>query len=264
VTRVIVLDGPRSPAANMALDEAALHAASRRGIATVRVYTWSPPGLSLGRSQPIGEVRVEVLPRLGVLPVRRPTGGRAILHLPGDLTYSIAAPAESPLHRASVEEAAFLAASAVARALSRLGVPARPGGLVSYKPAGPLCLAARWSGDVLVGDYKVSGAAVARTRGATLVHGVILVRGDRSLWREIVPDRFSRSLERYERWVRGLEALGYSLPPAGFAEALRAEVEPLLGGPVERGMLAWGLVEEADRLAREKYSSGSWTLWARA
>src|SRR5690242_15884224 len=88
---------PRQEAAwNMAVDEALLESVIGNGAPpAIRLYTWSRPGLTVGRFQDI--VRTldleECLAR-GILPVRRITGGRGILH-GDDLTLSIAASLES-------------------------------------------------------------------------------------------------------------------------------------------------------------------------
>ena len=82
-----------SPAAdgalNMAVDEAILLAvAEGASPPTLRFFDWTPPCLSLGYSQPAAEVDRSQLARLGYGLVRRPTGGRAILHT-DELTYSV-------------------------------------------------------------------------------------------------------------------------------------------------------------------------------
>jgi lipoate-protein ligase A len=81
--------GNRSPAANMAIDEAILTAHSEGKVPpTVRFYGWSPATLSIGYFQKAQEVDFEALRSEGIGFVRRPTGGRAVLH-DKELTYSI-------------------------------------------------------------------------------------------------------------------------------------------------------------------------------
>jgi lipoyl(octanoyl) transferase len=53
-----------------------------------RLYGWSPPALSLGFHQPVTDVDTDALKRAGYDLVRRPTGGRAVLHA-DEITYSI-------------------------------------------------------------------------------------------------------------------------------------------------------------------------------
>lgn len=54
----------------------------------VRVYGWAPPAISLGWHQPVDEIDLKNCEDSGIDVVRRPTGGRAILHS-NELTYSV-------------------------------------------------------------------------------------------------------------------------------------------------------------------------------
>src|SRR5258708_39409593 len=81
-------DGPT----NMAVDEAILEAGGRGdSLPTLRLYSWTPPCLSLGYSQPIGDPDLSPIEARGCLVVRQLTGGRAILHT-DPLTYNVALP----------------------------------------------------------------------------------------------------------------------------------------------------------------------------
>ena len=89
----LIEDGPGSGGWNMGVDEALL-ASAVAGRATLRLYSWDGPWLSLGYGQPSrGDLRSACL-EAGVGMVRRVTGGRAVLH-GSDLTYAIAAPEEA-------------------------------------------------------------------------------------------------------------------------------------------------------------------------
>jgi lipoate-protein ligase A len=81
-------------AENMALDEALMERARETGEWVVRVYSWSRPTISLGRNQSArGRYDLPRISALGLDVVRRPTGGRAILHN-REITYSVTAPSE--------------------------------------------------------------------------------------------------------------------------------------------------------------------------
>src|SRR4051794_30414750 len=73
----------------MAADLACLDDVAAGADPVLRLYTWSPPALSLGRFQPEAEVERDRCRDLGVEVVRRPTGGKALLH-GADLTYAVA------------------------------------------------------------------------------------------------------------------------------------------------------------------------------
>ena len=75
-------------AENMARDHA-LALESRSGLAALRFYQWDPAALSFGRNEPAGDShRMLIASRPDIDVVRRPTGGRAVLH-DRELTYSV-------------------------------------------------------------------------------------------------------------------------------------------------------------------------------
>jgi len=77
---------------NMAFDERlAGELAHGRSLPTLRVYGWSPRAISVGRHQPMEAFDIHALGRAGIDIVRRPTGGKAILHA-NELTYSVVIP----------------------------------------------------------------------------------------------------------------------------------------------------------------------------
>src|SRR5262245_57411885 len=83
---------PASGAENMAVDEALMERARTTGEWVLRVYSWAAPCVSFGRNQTArGRYDIERIRERGLDVVRRPTGGRAILHDP-EITYSVTAP----------------------------------------------------------------------------------------------------------------------------------------------------------------------------
>ena len=82
-------DGP----ANMWRDQTLLKEVAAGAAPALRLYRWSRPTLTLGHGQTAGDTTdPEALANFGIPWVRRPTGGRALLHLPDELTYAFAAP----------------------------------------------------------------------------------------------------------------------------------------------------------------------------
>jgi lipoate-protein ligase A len=74
---------------NMALDMLlAARMGERPGLPVLRFYGWSPPAISIGHNQSFDEFDVARLHASGIDIVRRPTGGRAILHA-DELTYAV-------------------------------------------------------------------------------------------------------------------------------------------------------------------------------
>ncbi len=82
---------------NMDYDLNLVERTNRTGLVFLRFYQWQPYAISLGYHQKLESINVEKCQKDGIDIVRRPTGGRAILHSE-ELTYSITLPLvnESP------------------------------------------------------------------------------------------------------------------------------------------------------------------------
>lgn len=164
----------------MALDHALMARARRTGESVLRVYEWSAPALSLGRNQrAIGIYDDAELARRAIGVVRRPTGGRALLHH-REVTYSVTAPM-------AVDESLGAAYARVNRmllhALASLGVAAaiaRPR-TRALSPSAIPCFAEPARGEIVVGERKLAGSAQWRDDGALLQHGSIIVDDDQAL-----------------------------------------------------------------------------------
>ena len=117
--------GKRSGAENMAIDEAILIAGGEGKVPpTIRFYGWEPPTLSIGYFQRAArEVDLERLRERGVGLVRRPTGGRAVLH-DKELTYSVIAPENLPGMPSSVIQSYRLISTGLLEGFRRLGLSA--------------------------------------------------------------------------------------------------------------------------------------------
>jgi lipoate-protein ligase A len=107
---------PAHGAWNMAVDEAILEGVGRgRSLPTLRLYAWDPACLSLGYAQPFGDVDIPGLRARGWEVIRRPTGGRAVLHIE-ELTYSVIAPLSEPRVAGTVLESYHRLAQEIGRA----------------------------------------------------------------------------------------------------------------------------------------------------
>jgi lipoyl(octanoyl) transferase len=179
VTWRLLLSPPSGGPENMALDEALMSRARRTGVTVLRVYGWGAPVLSLGRNQrAIGLYDDDILADRGIRVVRRPTGGRALLHH-REVTYSVTAPCttEGPLLAAYDEINSLLIS-----ALGMLGVPvdiAAPTARAAA-PGGAPCFAEPARGELTLNGRKLVGSAQWRDRGALLQHGSILLDDDQS------------------------------------------------------------------------------------
>lgn len=190
----------------MARDEAELAAAAEGdGTARVRIYRFQPPCITLGRSQDESAIDRGLAAALGYDVVRRPTGGRALLH-EDELTYAVVLPPGHALARLGIREAYRVVSAAVVAALGDIGVAARlarPGGSGAPGPGGGgdappgggprPCFEEHHVESVLVAGRKVCGSAQARRRGAVLQHGTLRLGVDharevRLLWPAVAPE----------------------------------------------------------------------------
>lgn len=171
---------PRSGAENMARDAALMDRARATGEAMFTAYSWARPTLSLGRNQLAGgRYNRDAIVAAGVDVVRRPTGGRALLH-DHEVTYSVTAPVpESASLRDSYERINRI----LIDGLRRLGVSVREShsGLPTPLPGEIPCFAEPAEGELVTDSGKLVGSAQIREDGALLQHGSILIQDDQHL-----------------------------------------------------------------------------------
>lgn len=175
----LLIAAPRSGAENMARDTALQARAARSGETVFSIYSWSSPTLSFGRNQPasglydLGKIRAA-----GIDVVRRPTGGRAILHH-REVTYSVTAPVKEA---ATLRETYSRINRILQTGLSRLGVAVEPASF-SGRAAAPSvrpCFETPAEGELVAHGSKLVGSAQWRDDGALLQHGSILVNDDQA------------------------------------------------------------------------------------
>src|SRR2546421_12562590 len=168
----LLLDPPAEGAWNMAVDEVLLDGiAAGSAPPTLRFYTWTPACLSLGYFQPFSVVNVEGCRALGIDIVRRPTGGRAILH-DRELTYSVALPASVLGHDGGVLPSYYRLSLALQDGLRRLDVPATlaPESAGSSAAHGPVCFDRPSAHEILLDGRKLVGSAQMRRGGGPPQH----------------------------------------------------------------------------------------------
>ncbi len=184
----LIIDAPAPGTENMRRDLELLDACARGEIpGAVRLYGFAPACLSLGRMQPIDDVDLDACARDGVDVVRRPSGGRAVLH-DQEVTYSVVCRSTDPVFGGRVLESCSRIHEAVSAGLEVLGVrtiarglpadlrrDAREGAAVAD------CFARPAAHELLdVQGRKLVGSAQARRAGALLQHGSVLLEPPRA------------------------------------------------------------------------------------
>lgn len=251
----LLVSPPADGATNMAIDEALLHRAALAGEVAYRVYSWARPTISLGRNQPArGCYDFDRARARGVEFVRRPTGGRAILHH-REITYSVSAPISA---FGSLRESYRTINRLLMEALGRLGVDAHEAETSSRAPVPSLapCFDSPVAGELVARGRKLVGSAQVRDGDAFLQHGSILVDDDQRLLAEL--------LVRGEAGpppatLRGLAGRTITVPE--FVDAL----ESTLGAHREAPSaleLDDALLDDVRSLVHTRYAVADWT-WRR-
>jgi len=256
----LLRSAPAEGALQMAVDEAIWQAvAESRVPPTLRLYAWEPPCLSLGRHQPAAEADREALRAAGYGLVRRPTGGRAILHA-NELTYSVVVPLSDPRVRGDLLTSCRRLSLGLLEALRLLGVQeaSMHRGARRTANTAPVCFEAPADFEVTARGRKLIGSAQMRGRGTLLQHGAIPLWGDIAricsfLTVPTDPDRVRARAVTLE------QALGRRIPweematavAKGFALALNLHMEPSDLTQEER--------RAAQVLQQKKYGSKEWT-----
>ncbi len=248
-------DGP----ANMAVDEAIMRAVTAADQPpTLRFYGWRPPALTLGYHQPFGEgIDADECARRGFDIVRRPTGGRAILHA-DELTYSVCILQDHIRGGQSTMDSYREISRGIIAGLELLGADVSLGddGATDREP-GPsqtvrsMCFAKTARCDLQAAGRKIVGSAQMRRDGTILQHGSIPITIDLAAQAAVMPGETdgvdaSRVLagaamsvselmgrpvgyeELSDAIARGFAgALGIDLTPADLSDSERADADDL-------------------------------------
>jgi lipoate-protein ligase A len=160
----------------MAFDEA-IATEVRKGSAppTLRLYGWDRASVTLGCFQKTSDIDIEYCKSHGIPIVRRPTGGRAILH--GDeLTYSFSAKTDRGPFSHGLLDSYKRISMAFLIAFRKIGVRAEPknererGRVLSRSP---LCFQSSSYGEILIENKKLVGSAQKRWDNGLLQQGAI-------------------------------------------------------------------------------------------
>jgi len=175
--RCIITD-TGTAAFNMAADHYLMRDAGEKQCICLRLYRWKPPAISIGSLQHASrQLNLAKLADEGIDWIRRPTGGRAVLHS-DDLTYSIVFPRNFSGTGSSVAATYFIIMKCLVHAFSQLGIHPQ-----IQDSADPLiksgrhvklpCFLAPNRDEIMVNGRKLVGSAQYRTRETVLQHGSI-------------------------------------------------------------------------------------------
>ncbi len=239
----------------MAIDEAILNARIAKQVPnTLRLYRWDPSTASIGQNQSLNdEVDLKVAQESGVDVVRRVSGGGAVLHdRDREITYSVIL-AESDF-RAQFGalknvEVFHKITEGIVKALNKLSIQPDQG--VIHCPA------------IFIQGKKISGNAQARRKGVILQHGTILLDVDAELMYSILKTPQGVPKARMVRSVRakvtGIQQFIPNFDVQRLGMFLKEGFEEAFGITLTEGKLTPWELDEANRLARERYGNPAWT-----
>lgn len=253
----------------MALDEAILDSViAGAQPPTFRLYAWEPACLSLGHAQPIVDVDLSALRNRDWHLVRRPTGGRAILHT-DELTYSICACQDSPVMAGSILESYRRISQVLIRGLEYLGIQANaesqyavPSGSI---PNASVCFEVPSNYEITANGKKLIGSAQARRNLGVLQHGSLPLYGDLARITEVLQfsDLESQTLakQRLLRHAITVESvLGFSPTWEQAAQALITAFSEQLAVNLILSEPSPEELHRAEQLKAEKFSNPAWTF----
>ncbi|MGM7701945.1 lipoate--protein ligase family protein [Pseudalkalibacillus sp. Hm43] len=264
--------GACSPAYNMALDEALLEWHSKGEIKpVVRFYEWNPATLSVGYFQKVDkEINMDAVKEHGYGFVRRPTGGRAVLH-DQELTYSVIVTEEHPKMPQSVTEAYRVISEGILEGFRNLGLDAyfavprteeEKAGLKN--PRSAVCFDAPSWYELVVEGRKVAGSAQTRQKGVILQHGSILLDIDEDklfdcfkFANERVRELMQKAFSKKAVAINDLRQEKVTIEESkkafkqGFADGLDVELVPLELNDEQKRYI--------DEIIERRYANDEWT-----
>ena len=263
----ILPDETNSASANMAFDEALLmHLVLGESPATLRFYQWNFPTVSLGYFQKVHDVNLDLTKEKGWEIVRRPTGGRAVLHWK-EVTFCLTIPTQGK----GLWEIFKLIHESIGTGLNKLGIPAKvlpmeyekPRNVGSRKDKMAACFASPSRYELTLNGKKIAGSAQKKYGDFMLIHGSIPIESTYKSLFEIMtfPDEEKR-MQSYKESLKKMTSIHTEtgkmyefseLTKAiaqGFKEQWACELIPGKISDSEREMIV--------NLDKEKYGSEEW------
>jgi len=263
---------------NMAIDEAIM-IAHREGLVppTIRFYQWSPPAVSLGYFQDLKkEIDVDVCKNLGIDIVRRPTGGKAVLH-DKELTYSFIIKENHPLVNHSILETYKKISGGMIRGLSYLGIiaelvplreklkgaplPKREESKIHHSDFKSICFSVPSQYEVQVEGKKIVGSAQVRKKEIVLQHGSLLIELEKDKLFSVFNFPSAQIRERLKTRFKATsleEILKRKINFSELSEILPRGFEEEFGVKLTEGKIT----EQEEKISKElfenKYSTYEW------
>lgn len=260
----VIYDPPTAGPRNMAVDVAIMQSvATGDSPPTLRLYAWQPACLSLGYGQKIRDVDQYRLKAHGWQLVRRPTGGKAILHT-DELTYSVVLPLDHDLAQGDIITSYHRLSRALIHALQYLGLsPRSEKQPQSNRAIGPVCFEVPSHYEITADGRKLIGSAQMRRRDGLLQHGSLPLYGDIARICEVLSyatdDERQRAKEQVRSRATTLEAVtGRQIAWQTAADALVKGFAEAFDLDISRGTLSPAEEQAAQSLLENTYTTDTW------
>ncbi len=276
--------GYNNAAMNMAIDEALLDSK----LPVLRVYGWKPAAISIGYNQDIRKhINLDACKKLGIDIIRRPTGGKAVLH-DMELTYSVIIDLNDKNydsnkiipenHKDSILESYKIISKGILHALQSLRISAVMKETKPEKTDTAICFNEPSWYEILARDSsdnganknnnkeednwkKIVGSAQRRINGKILQHGAILLDCDIEKMCKLFNTDFESAVKATKERVTSLSQLtGRSIAFSELAAALKLGFEKNFNLELIDDNLTQEELAAADKLYKEKYNTDGWNL----
>lgn len=253
----------------MAVDEQLVRSVGTgASLPTIRVFGWRPPGVSFGYAQKIArEVDLQAAKDRGIDIVRRPTGGRAVLHW-NELTYSVVCPANHPTLGGNITDVYRAISTCLVAGLHHLGIDARlePGRSPVPSPRGKdltsPCFSSTSQYEITLDGRKLVGSAQRRMGDVVLQHGSLLIGPEHKQVVDLMPAGRQRLIDAYaeqlETHTISLHEAGHPLTFEDVTGGMRSGFETTLNADLTETPLTADEISEIERLVEAKYGTADW------
>lgn len=257
--------GPCSAAYNMAFDETiAVTVRKDNAPPTLRLYGWNIPSVSIGCFQKISDVDIGYCIEKNIPIVRRPTGGRAILHN-SEITYSFCVKTTSGLFSKGLLDSYKKISAAFGLALSKIGISPelkllretqRPSPSIHHSRS-PLCFKSISYGEISIGSKKIIGSAQKRWTDGLLQQGSIPLIIDKNALSKIFRHSF---LQDIGKSFAGLKEIFPELNTDKLKDTIRISFEETFNIRFICTSPAMEEISLAQNLEAQKYLSHQWNF----
>ncbi len=258
----LIDSGPCSAAYNMAVDEAiALSVKKEISPPTLRLYGWNSLAVTIGCFQRTSDIDIEYCDEKDIPIIRRPTGGRAILH-GDDITYSFSSRTWKG-HFSDLFESYKKISKALILALSKVNIsaeliigPKKHCHMYLKQQRSPLCLNSVSYGEITINNKKIIGSAQKRWSDCLLQQGTIPL----AIYKEELVKIFRLKNKNVEDSLIGLNDLLCRIDLFEIKDCIRKSFEETFEIELVSSFLSKQELQLAQEIERQKYLTYEWNF----